>query len=1127
MTISASSLTSGFSSTSGTSFSTASITPTANRLVLIAIELAYHVPSASQTLTVTGNGLTWVEVARQDIWTSGVSFNGQLVIFRAMGASPTTGAITITSGSTTVDMMAWSVVQFSGIDTTGTNGSGAIVQNAKTKTDAASATVTATLAAFGSANNATFAAVGVMDSTGTLQTVTPRAGFTEIHDTGVTYAEIETQFLASNSTTVSGTCTAVDYIGIIGLEIKAGSTAYSLPTTSGSFSDTGRAPRLAFGRKANTVSGSFSETGRAAGFLRTYVAKPAAASFSETGNAGNTDYGRRLNTVSGAFTQTGYAQSLNSGYTMVVSPYGQFSITAGDNTLIAPRRLMQSVGLFGLTGGVPSLDYGRRVSVASGSFAKTGHAVSMNRAGGTPTSPVRYIRETMNGATSGNPTNYWVEIQAKDGNGVNVALNKTVTVGYGTVGEGTLPLLVDGDTNTNNYVSVYDPNGGVTPCSVQIDLGAVYSINSITRWHYYGDGRTFIQDKVEVSVDGVTWVTIFDSEVNGRYAETSAGKTSIAPFGTTSSLTIQAVAGMFSATGNAPALSYSGNSTVTYIEDTTTDFTNPERGFMHTIAVDSGYVTGHAASEFQGYINSGYTLVRFLVYLNAWVSNATLPSSFVNNVVANTLANMRSVGFKCIIRFSYEQSDTGNDATKTIMLGHIDQLAPILTQYADVIVWQEAGFIGSWGEWAHSNNFGTAGNGSADQGITPTQWADRKQVIERILSQTPSTYLLAIRTPMCKKNMYGTTPLQDSERFNGTYRARIGHHNDAFLSDSSDQGTYFDQSDKDFVAQESKWLPWDGETDHYPARVDSNGAISEMQTRTHSRALNADYQQQVLSAWQTEGNYSYISAHFGYRLYLVSSSMPNSSAPGRTIPVTLQIHNRGFGAPVRNRPIKIVFKSASNTYICDLTGFDMREWLPTGATPITVSGSITLPQMVVGTYNVSLYMPDSYATLSSLPVCAIRMANQSMWDGATGYNSLSRTMAISNQAGVTMTTFVGTFTDAANAPALRASRRIAIPKATYAATGYASAGFRNVILHAAGVGFSATTPAARIYATRRMAIPSGSFVFTGNATNRQSAVRLQADTGVFGAFVYTVNMTGPTHTRDSADIDFFRWTNRR
>jgi RHS repeat-associated protein len=60
---------------------------------------------------------------------------------------------------------------------------------------------------------------------------------------------------------------------------------------------------------------------------------------------------------------------------------------------------------------------------------------------------------------------------------------------------------------------------------LQVDLGAVYSVDKVKVWHYATDGRTYYNTKTEVSQDGVTWTTVFDSAVSGEYPETAAGKT--------------------------------------------------------------------------------------------------------------------------------------------------------------------------------------------------------------------------------------------------------------------------------------------------------------------------------------------------------------------------------------------------------------------------------------------------------------------------------------------------------------------------------------------------------------------------------------------------------------------------
>lgn len=171
MAITAALLTSGTDGVDKTDYPTASITPTANRLVLAAV--SGDSGGAQEVPTLAGCGLTWVQVATVAGLTHGIT------VFRGLGASPTTGALTATF-SATQNTVRWSVVEFDGIDTSGTNGSGAVVQS-KTATATGTAGTADFDAAFGDAtNNATYSAIQV--GTGSAGGVTPEAGFAELHE---------------------------------------------------------------------------------------------------------------------------------------------------------------------------------------------------------------------------------------------------------------------------------------------------------------------------------------------------------------------------------------------------------------------------------------------------------------------------------------------------------------------------------------------------------------------------------------------------------------------------------------------------------------------------------------------------------------------------------------------------------------------------------------------------------------------------------------------------------------------------------------------------------------------------------------------------------------------------------
>ena len=140
-------LTADSSTSDATSYATASITPGANRLVLLAV-LSTVGSGTPETPTVTGCNLTWVQISTSILGTS----DGRLTLFRALG-TPSTEALTIEFGVGNTQLSCgWSVIEFINVIQTGTHGSGAIIQAVTQNNDeSGGANITIPLAAFGSA----------------------------------------------------------------------------------------------------------------------------------------------------------------------------------------------------------------------------------------------------------------------------------------------------------------------------------------------------------------------------------------------------------------------------------------------------------------------------------------------------------------------------------------------------------------------------------------------------------------------------------------------------------------------------------------------------------------------------------------------------------------------------------------------------------------------------------------------------------------------------------------------------------------------------------------------------------------------------------------------------------------
>jgi hypothetical protein len=121
------SLTAGSNVNASSNFATATITPGAGRLVL-AFVLSRRAGGAGLP-TASGNGLTWHQVAGT---LNAAAGNTRITCFRAMGPAPSAGPLTFNFAGQQQAVCAWSVFEYDNVDGTGTDGSGAVLQQQAT-----------------------------------------------------------------------------------------------------------------------------------------------------------------------------------------------------------------------------------------------------------------------------------------------------------------------------------------------------------------------------------------------------------------------------------------------------------------------------------------------------------------------------------------------------------------------------------------------------------------------------------------------------------------------------------------------------------------------------------------------------------------------------------------------------------------------------------------------------------------------------------------------------------------------------------------------------------------------------------------------------------------------------------
>jgi len=200
-------------------FVTASIAPTGNRLLILTLNCYISAGSVNMSApSVSGNGVTWVQFENQSIDTAGTD-RADMFQFRGMVASPSSGTVTITFSAPIPGRCSWSIDQSDGnVDTSGTDGSGAIVQS---NSSVSATTVTTQPTSFLStmtSGNSGFFACG--DENNSAQT--EKSGWTELADEiGTTLVGLETQYIAGTDTGGSSTWTTAARAASFVVEIAA------------------------------------------------------------------------------------------------------------------------------------------------------------------------------------------------------------------------------------------------------------------------------------------------------------------------------------------------------------------------------------------------------------------------------------------------------------------------------------------------------------------------------------------------------------------------------------------------------------------------------------------------------------------------------------------------------------------------------------------------------------------------------------------------------------------------------------------------------------------------------------------------------------------------------------------
>lgn len=416
-----------------------------------------------------------------------------------------------------------------------------------------------------------------------------------------------------------------------------------------------------------------------------------------------------------------------------------------------------------------------------------------------------------------------------------------------------------------------------------------------------------------------------------------------------------------------------------FTKDSSVNVLNPDRGFYTATALTT-------LRDWDGFSDAranGFSLVYAPIELFDYVTTPTLPTSLLNTIKTN-LEQAKNAKVKLILRISYRNSMDSVDASRTIIDGHLTQLAPLLQEYKNIISIVQAGTIGAWGEW-HSF--------TGDYAKDNVNYKDnRRAIITRLHNIFPNKFI-QIRTPMHKEFLYGGSKdyadesnsamiTQASVKSNNII-SKIAHHNDCFVSSYTDEGTY--PSDnieywKNYVQNDSQYSPTGGETcalkSGEEGLLSSCANIIQELKRFNYAFLNSDYNPKVIQKLKDEGCYTTIQENLGYRI--VANSL-NINSSDNNLSIDLSLSNKGYAAAYVPTKMQLMLKNDSHSYIFPFEDFDLRKLLPER----TKTFNFIMNKQNVETGSYCLYMKISNE------IDSIKLSNANLWDTSINANKLA------------------------------------------------------------------------------------------------------------------------------------------
>lgn len=272
-----------------------------------------------------------------------------------------------------------------------------------------------------------------------------------------------------------------------------------------------------------------------------------------------------------------------------------------------------------------------------------------------------------------------------------------------------------------------------------------------------------------------------------------------------------------------------------------------------------------------------------------------------------SLSMLSEAGLKVIFRAAYgfgsEYAYEDPENIETIV-GHIRQIAAVLNKYKGTVLTVQAGMLGPYGEWHHSNHMEAEEEGRES----------RNRIIAKWLEELEGTVTVDIRRPRFIRDAVEA----------GIEGTRLGIHNDALLAGDDDMGTYDAEG---FTRQQE--LEWMGENIRFGFNggempciseyTNPNNVLSEF-SKMHVSYLNSTYNEEVLEQWKNleidgENAYNVIERKLGYRFGMKECKINDGLRAFHSIKFDAVLENTGFAPIVSGYQLYIVAEAGNEKFL--------------------------------------------------------------------------------------------------------------------------------------------------------------------------------------------------------------------